>query len=342
MFMLLLTTFLACRPSFPEPTGPYDVTRFEVTTDQGRLGWVLAPTADAVRARGRWDVAPDLTKAAFGFGWPLRGWIDRHISVADDALVDDTRVIGPGVLLLPGATNVPHQSTALGLGLASQGHVVFQVDLGLGAHDLDVPTEATEEAARAIYDVLERDALPTNVRQVGRALDWFAAPSEPLPGFASPILVGHSHGGAVALEHCRTSEACGGVVNLDGPTYAMVQEFGVATPWVHIASRDPAVLTQGDLERLGWADFYSDVKQAELDAVAVSRGRSPSTCAWFMEEAGHLDFTDFPFLVPGHRSDLSAELAHERTFHIVRAAIEGITGRLTCAGFEVGEGFTAR
>lgn len=342
--MPLFTMLLACRPSFPVPEGAHVVTRHEIVTEQGRLGWLLAPSVESEPGRARWDVDRELTREALGIGWPLAGFVDRRIEVHDSADVDSNALTRRAVVLLPGAVNVPHQATGVGLELASHGHAVLLLDLGFGAEALDLPTDVTEAAARETFDVLERDALEAHVERGRQALAWFAEPGFGLPVQDGPWVVGHSHGGAVALELCRTSSRCSGVVNLDGPAYAKVREEGVLVPWVHVASRDPALLDEASLDALGWASFYPQVKATELGWVDEARRRSPSACSAFMKRSGHLDFTDFPFLVPGHRSDLSAQTAHERTVRAVLAARDHFDPASNCTRFDasLGEGFTAR
>ena len=342
MWMQLAVAFVACRPHFPEPSGDQVVARHGVVVNGVRLGWLLGPAETEDPERGRWDVDPAATAAALGVGRAVVGFVDRRISVVEEGAL--RAEAGPAILLLPGAVNLPHQSTALALELASHGHLVLQLDLGLGPQELGLPTEATEDAAWRTYEILEVDALPQQVARVQEGLAWLAAPTLSVPADEAPMIAGHSHGGGVAMEACRT-ERCLGVVNLDGPVYASVRTGGVEVPWLHVASRDPDQLTEEQLDALGWAAFYPEVKRTELGWVDEARAASPVGCSVFMDQSGHLDFTDFPFLVPRHRSDLPADVAHARTVQAVRAAHAFFTasdGACAAIHNQLNPGFTPR
>ena len=291
--------------------------------------------------------APDreLTGAALGMGWPMLGLLDRRVRVHDEADVDPEAATAGAVLLLPGAVNVPHASTALGLELASRGHHVLMLDLGFGIEALDVPLDGSMASALAVYEALETEALDAHVDRARRALDWLGAPTLGLPPERRVLVVGHSHGGGVALELCRTTDRCAGVVNLDGPAYASVRASGTSAPWVHVASRDPEPMSDATLDRLGWAASYREIKELELSWVDEARASSFRACSAHMAEAGHMDFTDFPFLMPGYRSDLAPELAHARTVHAVTSARDHANMEpSSCAALyaTLGDGFTAR
>jgi pimeloyl-ACP methyl ester carboxylesterase len=133
--------------------------------------------------------------------------------------------------------------------------------------------------------------------------------------------IGHSIGGAAALEACRLEPRIATAVNLDGdPSFGRFAELGVGKPYlvVHQKPLFPGARSDGELATLG----------RELDASwreIVARQRSP-VLRLQVRGAAHLSFSDAPFVRPTLLADSGAVsdplLVLRRTVAVVAAYLE--------------------
>ncbi len=112
------------------------------------------------------------------------------------------------------------------------------------------------------------------------ALDWIveaAAPDGALAGQIDATYIGvfgHSFGGAMAAEVCRSDSRCGAGINIDGAQLGVVAEQGLSAPFLFLYS-EPSL----------WINH----------AVAEM---SPAATQATIAGSAHLDFTDLPPMTP--------------------------------------------
>ncbi|WP_334028892.1 hypothetical protein [Nocardia terpenica] len=303
--------------TLPTPTGPYQVGRtiFE-WTDTARTD-PLAPQPDTARSLSVWlwypgapepgeTTAPYLPGAWSGLhiGGPAglgeSGFGVVHPHAVPDAPVADGRF--PIVVLEPGSGFAAPQYTALAEDLASHGYLVAGVTPTYSAnltvlHDRTVTASkaglpsafdnsdlhgpAAEQAAARLLSVWVADARFAAARLA--ALDASGRFAGHVNASAIAFL-GHSFGGAAALEACRAEAACVGAADLDGTQYGEVVRAGLTKPMLLVASENSCVT--GDCT--GSADASGRAAARRL--VAASTGP-----VWCYEIGGarHIDFSDY-------------------------------------------------
>lgn len=93
-------------------------------------------------------------------------------------------------------------------------------------------------------------------------------------GFAGKLdldhvgLLGHSFGGATALDVCQRERRCAGAVDLDGSPFGAVEQTGLGKPMMGILSEPP---TEGDLAMLRRVAAATPQGGASLLAIAGTR-----------------------------------------------------------------------
>jgi predicted dienelactone hydrolase len=212
----------------------------------------------------------------------------------------------PVLVLEPGLGLAAPQYAALAENLASQGFLVAGVtptysanltvlggravrstDAGnpraFDATDLHAP--AVARTADALLAVWAADA-----RFAARSL---ATPDRtPLAAHADTgqvSYVGHSFGGAAALEACRTDPDCTAAVDLDGTQFGPVARLGLNRPFLLVATADSCVAATCTGATAAAAANASDQRvAARLLAASGGRGRTQ-----VLAGAAHFDLTDY-------------------------------------------------
>lgn len=291
--------------SLPAPTGPYRVgrTAFDWTdtdrTDplapepgqQRQLSvWVWYPAPAGTSGRPA-PYAPGHWAQMLQFGI-LANRLDavRTHSVAD-APVADGRF--PLVVLEPGMGLAAPHFTALAEDLASHGYVVAGVTptysanvtvlhgQAVGRTPAGNPAETDQRAGDRLVAVWAADARFA----AGRMADT----GGPLTGHvdASRVAyIGHSFGGAAALQACHDDPHCAGAVDMDGTPYGPVVHQGLAAPMMLLG-------TPGDC--LAGACHPTDAVDIDIDTASQTL-RAASTGPSFRYEiagAKHFNFTDY-------------------------------------------------
>lgn len=228
--------------------------------------------------------------------------------------------------------------------LASHGYVVAAIDHpGLGFTTLPDGTVSTfaplpggppaqvEQSRADAGHVL--DALLGNVGDVERPDAWQAFPARLDRDRVG--MLGHSLGGAAALDACRTDPRFRACVNLDGDPFGRVEEEGVARPYL--------VILHVPEESQRPPREVREQRDATWAAVAAKQP-TPATVAK-IENTMHLSFSDLPFLVPDEllrRNGAVIEPARgfDATMELVRAFLdrwlrgeEGVTLEAVASGY---------
>jgi predicted dienelactone hydrolase len=112
--------------------------------------------------------------------------------------------------------------------------------------------------------------------------------------------VGHSFGGAAALQWCRDDPRCAAAANLDGALWTEVGRLGLSRPVLQVLASHPEFdLTPDDAVRAGVAPdpgWYTAERSITLDGWAtVDRTGRPAVSRQ-ITGATHVNFMDIPFL----------------------------------------------
>lgn len=309
--------------TLPTPTGPYRVGRTAFDwTDPARTDplaprpgtarelavWLWYPAAPGARGRrapyapGAWGrlhlgSLPGLGETDFG---AVRAHALTGVPVAAGRF--------PVVVLEPGLGFAVPQYTTLAENLASHGYLVagptptYSANLTvLHGHPVHATTAGDPPAFDAT-DLHTGQAAQAGDRLAGVwAADARFAASQisvldrpgRLPGpFSGHVDVtrtaylGHSFGGAAALEACRTDPHCAAAADIDGTQYGPVVHTGLGRPLLILASQDSCVT--GTCRPSGTADLADRATARTL----LTAGAGPAWC-YQIEGSRHFNFSDY-------------------------------------------------
>lgn len=305
--------------TLPAPTGPYPVGRTTVEwTDHSRVD-PLAPRPGTPRELSVWlwypaSPGPDAQPAAYAPG----PWSGLHLNgpiglaetgfdhVRSHAFAEVSVAAGrfPVVVLEPGLGFAAPQYTAVAENLASNGYLVAGVTPTYSAN-LTVlngqTVSATDAGDPQTFDGADPHAgqaqsAGDRLIDVWAADDRFAASQvaalDDAGRFAghvdaiTTVYLGHSFGGAAALEACRTDERCAGAADLDGTQYGPVVHSGLTKPMLLIASENSCITGTC---RTSSANEQSSLVTAHA-LLAASTG--PAWC-YQLDGAAHFNFSDY-------------------------------------------------
>jgi predicted dienelactone hydrolase len=199
--------------------------------------------------------------------------------------------------------------------LASHGYVVASIDhtynarlvafpdgrqmRSNAAHDVDDPDSSTPERVRAVWNkelakqtADERFVLDRlEAMNLASGTPWFGRLNTHLAG-----AIGHSFGGAAAVELCAVDSRVHGAINMDGWFFHAIEARGANQPLLYIdTSGDYIGLPTNPNGDVG--DRLSVVDTAELVASLHRYGGFVLT----LKGAEHEDFTDQPLVSPLRR-----------------------------------------
>ncbi len=297
----------------PAPTGTYPVGRTIVEwIDHGRVD-PLAPQAGTPRELSVWLWYPALPESGRQPAPYAPGlWADLHVGgfaetgfdhVADHAFADVPVATGrfPVVVLEPGLGFAAPQYTTVAENLASHGYMVVGVTPTYSANltVLNGHTVPTTDAgnppafntadlhagqAQAAGDRLI-DVWAADGRFAASQVDADSRFTEHLDATRT-VYLGHSFGGAAALEACHADQHCVGAADLDGTQYGSVVHSGLAKPMLIMASDHSCVTGSCDPTS---PDDRSSLNTART-VLAASTG--PIWC-YQLNGAAHFNFSDY-------------------------------------------------
>lgn len=316
----------AGRPQLPAPEGPHpvgttvlhvvDSTRAD-PADAGRrrelmvqlwypaasgggaaARYVPGAAAEAMRRDGYYDV-DSLT---------IDAWSRVRTHARSDApVIHGTRL--PVLVLSHGLGVSRAHYTALVEELASRGYTVAAVDHPYGGVAA-LPDGRVLTAGADPGDLRNDSTLGLRVQQwaadAGVVLDRLRAMDGARTGrfggrldLARAGMLGHSLGGAAAVEACRTDARFRACADLDGALYGPVAETGPARPTLVIRSRpvysDEELAARGRT-REAWEAMGREIEGSLLAILA----RRPEVPSYLVSVAGtgHMSFSDAPFTFP--------------------------------------------
>lgn len=203
--------------------------------------------------------------------------------------------MGATILLSPGSGTAAFNYSQLASSLALRGYTVVVIDhpyVGLSrlpdGRVLDAgddPVQASEDPAALTPRILEWSAdISVTLDRLGASYD-----------LDHVLAVGHSTGGAIALDACTQDRRIDACMNFEGALFGSRAETGgVAKPVVSVGSR-----ARGRPQMPGLGD---DMLRA------LSQGGNPS--AWYVRVTGgsHMSFSDAPRVMPGTLTRFGGEV----------------------------------
>ncbi|WP_456819957.1 hypothetical protein [Cellulomonas sp. URHB0016] len=301
--------------ALPEPEGPFAVGRSTTTWTDTARAEELAPTPTGHRSLPVWLWYPaegstgDVAAYAPG-AWqqqhlplPIGGGETAFTAITTRSRADATPADGtfPVVVLEPGLGLAAPQYTVLAEAIASRGYVVVGVTPTYSANTAvvgDQVVTASPAGNPAAFDATDLHA-PGPQRAADHLLDvWaddalFAAGTvrndATLGDHVAPDVtayVGHSFGGATALEACRRDPSCAGAVDLDGTQFGDVVTTGLTHPYLLMASE------RGCLTGTCTPASDADRSDERTGRALLAAGTGP---AWTVTlgDARHFDFSDY-------------------------------------------------
>lgn len=259
----------------------------------------------------------------------------------------------PVLLLSHGLGVSRSHNTVLAEELASHGYLVAAIDHPYGGltrlpdgRVLGLAADTARDEGRFGRRAREWAADASRVLDRLAAMD--GARTGPFAGrldLARVGMLGHSLGGAAAVEACRTDARIRACADLDGALYGPVGETGPARPTLVL--RSAPVYTDAELAARGrtreaWEAMGRRI-EGELRAVLARRPDVPSYLL-SVTGTGHMSFSDAPFTFPGAVTRFGGTaLDPLRGRRIVSAYLRAFFGRhLDGTGGELLDGPSAR
>jgi dienelactone hydrolase len=293
----------------PVPTGSYAVgTSFGVLVDSTRTlrgrtqhrpitiqAWYPARSASADRADYLLEAGlPEMLIASQYMNLTpevIAAWPEVQTHAELNASVDASAGRLPILMLSHGFGVARANYTAIAQDLASYGYLVVSIDhpylgvmvledgTGISSTDPEAESLPREKVGEVAADI--RFVLDATLNGLGPFVQFMAHVDPDRVG-----VLGHSLGGAAALEVCLTDHRFDGCADLDGSVFGVVEQEGVPHPFLVILNEP--VPKVGEEMRLQRRQEWVDVS-----------GRQPTT-AFLATVSGtmHLSFSDLPFLVP--------------------------------------------
>jgi dienelactone hydrolase len=351
--ILLLSQSSAAQvqPSFPKPSGPFDVGRLEIDlTDASREEVFTAAPADrrrllvslyypaAVPADGKHGAYGTSELAAV---WPFfneerRAWLSpgyAGVPIADGSF--------PVLVFSPGVGNLTLYYSSLLYEIASRGFVIAALWHPYSTEVVAFPdgTVLRSNPAGGMNGIPPGEQL-AKLERLGAVwaadqrfvLDQFAAwntQHSVLRGHLDLQRVGafgHSLGGAAAAQAAHVDQRIDAAVNMDGAMFGTVTTEGSRVPFLLLEAERP-VLSDGELKQAGMTREQADAWIASLVNVqAATIARSREALSRKLERSKHNTFmTDLLFfttaLPAARRAALVGDMDPLPTFSQISTSI---------------------
>lgn len=302
------------RVALPAPIGPFAVGRVTDYWTDGSRADALAESGAPRTELAVWMWYPTWPVGVAGAPYQPTAWrealganqgpILRLFVFRDPRNVDTHSVVGgvlapgaryPVVILRAGLGGLTLGYSSIAESLASRGYVVIGFDapyrtgvfVTKDGQTIRRPANLNPEtlgqrSADALLSRLQ-DAWASDIAFVGDRVRDLDASSRIFGGRLDVdrlAVVGHSLGGASALEFCRRDARCAAAVDLDGAVYGELPERGVPRPTLYVASDRGEQLSEED-QRVA-TDLHSVFDHSAPDSrIAVT-----------LVGASHFNFSD--------------------------------------------------
>lgn len=345
---LLLLFGLLCGSELPAPTGPHAVgTEIAYLTDPARNDLPGAPRARELLVQ-LWypaEAAPERERAPYLIELELIEALqhERYLDLEPDVLgawADLETHSRKGAPLLAAPGKLPLLLFSPGFGMARASYTTLAEELashGFVVAGIDHPhvglmVSSDERVLTNGQDPRGEEAVAERVGEMARdarfVLDALLDPGEPLAHFAARLdgervgVLGHSLGGAMALEAGRVDARFKACVDLDGAPFGAVETEGVGCP---------ALVVLNQPERSKRPPPAMGKERHETWVRILAKHPTPAYIAT-IENTNHFSFSDLPFLVPPERmARTGATLAPRRNLELLarllRAFFDGSFAR---------------
>jgi len=269
----------------------------------------------------------------------LDSWrrVDTHSVL--DAPVDGGAALYPLLIFSPGLGVSRSNYTALSEELASHGFVVACVDhpyngvtvlpdgrvLSIAQYPADEGEEATANLIRALAE--DASFVVDHLTSGGdQETAWIAQHVDP----ARIGILGHSNGGAVALEAALRDERFRASADLDGGPFGSVSEKGIGKP--SLILRSQPIYSDEDLKKKGrtrqqWENMGKDI-EATWQGILLKQPKIPAYTASILG-TGHMSFSDAPFVMPDTITRFGGRIIDARRgFEIMSLYIRAFFGQV--------------
>jgi predicted dienelactone hydrolase len=210
----------------------------------------------------------------------------------------------PLVIYAHGAASTNIDNTALLQEIASHGFIVVAIDFdfSFNRYGLNIAQASTLtlQAQKYFHAQLMDKVVPLQTEYISFVIEELKTEQSDFAkniDFEQVILLGHSLGGTtcsiVKEERVKPSM----IINIDGP---MPSTSEINIPFLYISSYSPD-LSDDELTEKGLPNvkFYRDVRKFELENVSSFFKNPIPNRHWVrFNNAGHIDFTDIPFMIP--------------------------------------------
>lgn len=309
------------QPSFPKPSGPFDVGRLEIdVTDASRAEGFTDDPADKrrllVSVYYPAEVPAGSKHAAYGTPelmavWPFfneerRAWLSLGY-----AGVPAASGRFPVLVFSPGAGNLTLYYSSLLYDVASRGFVIAALWHPYTTEVVAFPdgTVLRSNPAGGIGGIPpgEQQARLEQLGAVWATDQRFVVDQFAVWNAQHPVLrghldlqrvgtLGHSMGGAAAAQAAHVDQRIDAAINMDGAMFGSVTREGSRVPFLLLEAERP-VLSEGELKQVGLTREQADAWIASLvNLQATTVARSREARAQKLERAKHNTFmTDLLF-----------------------------------------------
>jgi pimeloyl-ACP methyl ester carboxylesterase len=302
--------------ALPTPSGKYNIgTRFFYVTDSSRFDSVL-------NKRGR-DIVfqiwyPSVSKQKSTLSY-IPEILFKAMQKDEYNNIDSISLLSWGKIKTHASENIPNDASKKfpilfflhGFGMSRYSYITIIEDLvshGFIVISLDSPHSglmllADGKIISTLYDGKPVIKCESMAKDVSFIYDWLIKSKDQkllklisVIDFNKAGVLGHSLGGAAALETCRIDNRFSACIDLDGDPFGKVEEVGLNKPTLILLNAP--VFTDKDLPtpevKEKWKQMGNERKKTWQDIFL--KNESISAFAITINGTNHFTFTDFPFV----------------------------------------------
>jgi Chlorophyllase enzyme len=302
--------------ALPAPSGEYNIgTRIFFVTDSSRFDSVL-------NKRGR-DLIfqiwyPSLSKQKSTLSY-IPGDLIKAMQKDEYNNIDSISLLKWGNLKTHASVNIPNNVSKKfpilfflhGFGVSRYSYITIIEDLvshGFVVVSIDSPHSGlmvlpNGEIINTLYDGKPVVKCESMAKDVSFVYDWIKNSKDerlikliPVIDFSKAGVVGHSLGGAAALETCRIDNRFSACIDLDGDPFGKVEDVGLSKPTLILLN---APLYSADRfkepgSKEKWDSMGNERKKMWQD-IFIKNENNPAYAIRILG-TNHFSFTDFPFV----------------------------------------------
>ena len=264
----------------------------------------------------------------------MQGWADVRLDARFKAMPAQppTRSGWPVLMFSHGLGVARAHYSALSQELASHGYVVLTIDHPIGGFTLDPSGRVLTPGVDSLHYGTP-NVLPFVVRDWATDAAFILRRMTANPQFlasedislvldtARAGMLGHSIGGASALQACRSETLFTACADMDGLPFGDVEQGGVGRPFLVLLSepdRGTRPPPRDSAEAVLREQFAQMGRERDSLFAAVSSNH-PNVPSFVLKlrGTGHMSFSDAPFQIPSLLSGVGATLTPERMHQLI-------------------------